>query len=81
MPGGFGNMPKDKQIKVASRGGSSVKNENRSFSKDRELASRAGITGGANVPPGSRSFSQNRELAAEAGRKGGLARGKPKQKE
>jgi general stress protein YciG len=48
-----------------------VRPEERSFSKDRELASEAGRKGGHNVPAEERSFSKDYELASEAGRKGG----------
>jgi hypothetical protein len=43
---GFGSMDERKQHDVASKGGQSVPAEERSFSKDRELASEAGRKGG-----------------------------------
>lgn len=43
---GFGSMDEDKQREAASKGGQSVPAEERSFSKDRELASEAGRKGG-----------------------------------
>ena len=43
---GFGSMDEDTQRDIASRGGQSVPDEERSFSKDRELASEAGKKGG-----------------------------------
>lgn len=64
-------MDQAKQREIASKGGQSVPNEKRSFSRDRSLAAAAGRKGGQSVSPESRSFSQNRELAAQAGRKGG----------
>jgi general stress protein YciG len=70
----FGKMPPERLREIAMLGGRSVPAAKRSFSQDRELASKAGRKGGANLPAGKRSFSMDRELAAEAGRKGGRAR-------
>ena len=81
---GFASMDDDKQREIASKGGQSVKPEDRSFSQDHELAAEAGRKGGEHSH-GSRSsndddragtgrggnFAQDREKAAEAGRKGG----------
>lgn len=72
---GFASMDPIKQREIASKGGSSVPSEKRSFSQSKDLAASAGRKGGENVAPESRSFSQDRTLASEAGRKGGLARG------
>jgi uncharacterized protein len=68
---GFASMDMAKQRAIASKGGQSVPNEKRSFSRNRNLAAEAGRKGGQSVRPEARSFSQNRELAAQAGRKGG----------
>lgn len=68
---GFAAMDEAKQREIARKGGESVPDEKRSFSKDPSLAAEAGRKGGQNVPDEKRSFSQNRDLAAEAGRKGG----------
>ena len=68
---GFASMDREKQRAIARQGGSSVPNEKRSFSRNRELAARAGRKGGQAVPNEKRSFSQDRELAAQAGRQGG----------
>src|SRR6202165_3574005 len=68
---GFASMDEDKQREIASKGGKSVPDEERSFSKDPELAAEAGRKGGESVPAGERSFSKDPELASEAGRKGG----------
>jgi uncharacterized protein len=70
---GFASMDAEKQRAIASKGGQSVPNEKRSFSQNRELASKAGRKGGQNVSDENRSFSRNRDLAAQAGRKGGQA--------
>lgn len=70
---GFGAMDKEKQRSIAILGGKSVSDENRSFSRNRELAARAGRKGGSSVPDEKRSFSQDKELATKAGRKGGGA--------
>jgi general stress protein YciG len=43
---GFASMDEDKQREIASKGGSSVPKEERSFSKDHELAAEAGRKGG-----------------------------------
>lgn len=43
---GFASMTPERRREIASKGGSSVKPENRSFSKDRNLAARAGRKGG-----------------------------------
>ena len=68
---GFASMDEDKQREIASKGGEGVPPDERSFSKDRELASEAGRKGGQSVPQEERSFSKDHELASEAGRKGG----------
>lgn len=68
---GFAAMDDEKQREIARKGGESVPDEKRSFSRDPALAAEAGRKGGQNVPDEKRSFSQNRALAAEAGRKGG----------
>ena len=68
---GFAAMDDEKQREIARKGGQSVAPEDRSFSKDHELASEAGRKGGQSVDPADRSFSKDHELAAEAGRKGG----------
>jgi uncharacterized protein len=70
---GFASMDPDRQREIARKGGESVPAEERSFSRDRELASEAGRKGGENVPAKERSFSKDHELASEAGRKGGHA--------
>lgn len=59
---------------VCRLGGLAVPADKRSFSRDPELARRAGAKGGKAVRAEDRSFSQNRELAARAGRKGGQTR-------
>jgi general stress protein YciG len=68
---GFAAMDDEKQREIARKGGESVPDEKRSFSRNPNLAAEAGRKGGQNVPDSKRSFSQNRSLAAEAGRKGG----------
>jgi len=76
---GFASMSPEKRREIASKGGQSVAPENRSFSKDRTLAARAGRKGGMAVESDKRAYSRDRELAAEAGRAGGKAssRNKP----
>ncbi|ABC23814.1 hypothetical protein F11_15460 [Rhodospirillum rubrum F11] len=68
---GFASMDEDKQRHIARKGGQSVPNEKRSFSRDHALAASAGRKGGQNVPDEKRSFSKDRDLAVQAGRKGG----------
>ncbi|MGE3245068.1 MAG: general stress protein [Beijerinckiaceae bacterium] len=67
-------MTPEKRREIASKGGSSVAPENRSFSKDKKLAARAGSIGGNSVNPENRSFAKDRALAVEAGRKGAQVR-------
>ena len=67
---GFASMDEDKQREIARKGGQSVPNEKRSFSKDHELASKAGRKG-AKASGG--NFADDPEPASEAGRKGGEA--------
>lgn len=69
---GFASMDPERQRKIASKGGKSVPDEKRTFSRDPSVAAEAGRKGGSNVPPAKRSFSTDPKLAAEAGRKGGL---------
>jgi len=68
---GFASMDPEKQRAIASKGGSAIPSENRSFSKNRELAAAAGRKGGKSVNPSNRSFARDRELASAAGHKGG----------
>ncbi len=51
---GFASMDENKQREIASKGGKSVPPEERSFSKDRDLASEAGKKGGENSHGGRR---------------------------
>ncbi len=43
---GFASMSEEERREIARKGGQSVPDEERSFSKDRELASEAGRKGG-----------------------------------
>jgi general stress protein YciG len=74
QPKGFRKVSAERRREIARMGGKAVKTENRSFSRDPELARKAGAKGGRGVNPEQRSFSQNRTLARAAGRKGGLSR-------
>lgn len=71
---GFATLSPERMKEIATKGGKSVKPENRSFSKNKELASAAGKIGGKNVPKEKRSFSKNKEAAAKAGRLGGITK-------
>lgn len=44
---GFAAMDPEKQREIARKGGASLTAEKRTFSRDRELAARAGAKGGA----------------------------------
>lgn len=61
-------MDDDKQREIARKGGESVPSQARSFSKDHELAARAGRKGGRESGG---NFKNDPQRAAEAGRKGG----------
>ena len=73
---GFASMTLERRREIATMGGRAVPASSRSFSKDPELAKRAGREGGLNIPSEKRSYSQDRELASRAGRKGGSAKRK-----
>lgn len=45
-PRGFATMTPERQREIAKKGGASVPADKRSFSQDRDLASRAGRKGG-----------------------------------
>ncbi len=51
---GFASMDKEKQRRIASKGGRSVPREKRSFSLDRRLAAEAGRKGGQSSHVGGR---------------------------
>jgi uncharacterized protein len=68
---GFASMDPAKQREIAAKGGRSVPAEKRSFSKDTDLAAKAGRKGGQAVDPAKRSFSRDHVLASKAGSKGG----------
>lgn len=74
---GFACMPKEKLKELARKGGAAVPASKRSFSLNKNLASRAGVKGGSSVPASRRTYFTDRVLAAKAGKKGGEA---PKQK-
>jgi general stress protein YciG len=63
-------MTPERRKEVAAKGGKSVKPENRSFTTNRDLASKAGKKGGAKNRPEKRAFHMDRELASRAGKKG-----------
>lgn len=68
---GFAALSPEKRLELARKGGAAVKREDRTFSKNKGTASKAGMKGGASVRPENRSFSRDPEKAKEAGRKGG----------
>ena len=68
---GFAAMDPDKRKEIAARGGRAIPAENRTFSRNRDLAAAAGRAGGNNVPPALRTFSKDNKLAMRAGRAGG----------
>jgi len=77
---GFAAMDPAIQRKIASKGGKSVPDEKRSFSRSPSLAAEAGRKGGSSVPADQRSFARDHTLAAKAGRKGGEAAHAPREK-
>jgi uncharacterized protein len=66
---GFAGMDKEAQRVIASKGGSSVPSEERTFSKDHELAREAGQKGGQNSHKNTNGHDE-KENDEEAGRKG-----------
>ncbi len=56
---GFASMDEQKQREIASKGGSSVPAEKRSFSQDHELAAEAGRKGGSNSQGGRQQQASN----------------------
>jgi general stress protein YciG len=63
---GFASMDSDKQRDIASKGGKSVPDTERSFSKDRGLASEAGSRGGQARSDSSRSQDSSGGSVARA---------------
>jgi general stress protein YciG len=71
---GFAAMGEDKQREIASKGGSSVDPDDRSFSKDHELAAEAGRKGGqASHGAGGASASRRGDDSNGSGRGGNFA--------
>jgi general stress protein YciG len=66
---GFAAMDPEKRRLIAAKGGRSVKPENRSFSKDKALAAKAGAKGGKATPAEKRAFTLDKALAAKAAKK------------
>lgn len=71
---GFAAMTPERRRELASMGGRALKPEQRSFSRNPDLAASAGRKGGLAVDPAKRTFSINHDMAVDAGRKGGLAK-------
>ena len=69
QPRGFARFSAEQLKLFGSLGGRSVNPENRSFSRDKDLARRAGELGGRSVPAEKRSFSTDRQLASTAGKR------------
>jgi hypothetical protein len=67
---GFASMDEEKQREIASKGGSSVPKEERSFSKDHELATEAGRKGGE-ASHGGRSQQEGSHDATSHGKSHG----------
>ena len=66
---GFAGMDKEAQRAIASKGGSSVPSEERTFSKDHELARDAGQKGGQNSHKNGNG-EQEKGKEEQGGRKG-----------
>lgn len=62
---GFASMDRQKQREIASKGGRSVPDEERSFSKNRELAAEAGRKGGQASHGGGRRSSKTSDSDEE----------------
>lgn len=73
---GFASMSPEKLREISRKGGLSQRPEQRTFSRLRDVASKAGRKGGSSVPPEKRALAKDRELASEMGRRGGRARWK-----
>ena len=71
---GFASMTPERRREIASLGGLAVPAEKRSFSRDKQLAVKAGQKGGEAMRPEDRTFSRDKEMARSAGRKGGSAK-------
>lgn len=68
---GFAALSEERRREIAAMGGRAVKKRNRTFRKNRALASAAGRKGGSAVPSGKRAFSCDKVLAQRAGCLGG----------
>lgn len=66
---GFASMEEERRREIASKGGKSVPGEERSFSRDHELAAEAGRRGGEASHGG--GGAQKHQRAAEPVRQGG----------
>lgn len=75
---GFASMDPEKRHEICQKGGKAVPAEKRSFSQNKELASKAGRKGGQSVKPENRTFSKDNALASEAWRMGGAGAHKTK---
>jgi len=67
---GFASMSPERRRKIQSKGGKAVPGYKRVFSRDRELARRAGKIGGENAPTDNRSFN-DKDFASRMGKLGG----------
>jgi general stress protein YciG len=65
---GFAAMTPERRREIASKGGKSVPASNRSYSKDKALASKSGMKGGRSVDPAKRMFKKDPTLASRAGK-------------
>lgn len=73
---GFASMSPEKLREISRKGGLSQRPEQRTFSRLRDVASKAGRKGGSSVPAEKRALVKDRELASELGRRGARARWK-----
>ncbi|MBZ9936941.1 stress-induced protein [Mesorhizobium sp. BR1-1-16] len=74
---GFASMDDDKQREIASKGGQSVPDEKRSFSKDHQMAAEAGRKGGeaSQGGQGSQGGQQQASQSGSGSQQGGPERG------
>ena len=65
---GFAAMTPERRREIASMGGKSVPASNRTYSKNKALASKSGMKGGSFVDPDKRMFKRDPALASRAGK-------------
>lgn len=72
---GFASMEQDRQREIARKGGQSVPDDERSFSKDRQLAADAGRKGGEHSHGGQQQAQSENDHRGGGQKDGGQHRG------